>query len=56
MKSFGTEIRAAVGSTIVLAMVCCGIYPLVVTGISRTVFHDKADGSLIKDGSGKAVW
>lgn len=55
MHSFGTEIRAAVGSTVVLAVVCCGVYPLIVTGISRTVFHDKADGSLIKDKSGKVV-
>ncbi len=55
MNSFVTEIRAAVGSTVVLAVVCCGVYPLVVTGISRSVFHDKADGSLIKDASGKVV-
>ncbi|MCW1924208.1 K(+)-transporting ATPase subunit C [Luteolibacter arcticus] len=55
MKSFGTEIRAAVGSTIVLAVVCCGAYPLLVTGVTRTLFRDKADGSLIKDASGKIV-
>ena len=53
MNSFVREIRSAVGSTAVLAVVCCGVYPLVVTGITRTVFHDKADGSLIKDASGK---
>lgn len=55
MNSFGTEIRAAVGSTVVLAVVCCGAYPMLVTGITRTVFRDKADGSLIKDSSGKLV-
>lgn len=55
MNSFGTEIRAAVGSTVVLAVVCCGAYPMLVTGITRTVFRDKADGSLIRDSSGKLV-
>lgn len=39
-------------STIILAVVCCGIYPLVVFGIAQTVFHDKANGSLIVDKDG----
>ncbi len=34
-------------STIVLAVVCCGIYPLIVFGIGQAAFHDKANGSLI---------
>jgi K+-transporting ATPase ATPase C chain len=38
-------------STIVLAVVCCGIYPLVVYGLGRT-FADKADGSIIVDSKG----
>lgn len=53
MNSFATEIRSAVGSTAVLAVVCCGVYPFVVTGVTRTVFRDKADGSLIKDAFGE---
>jgi potassium-transporting ATPase KdpC subunit len=52
MKAFFSEIRAAVMATIVLALVCCGLYPLVVFGIAQTVFHDKANGSLIVDKDG----
>ena len=53
MKELFCEIRGAVMSTLVLAVVCCGIYPLVVYGISQVAFHDKANGSLIveKDGT-----
>lgn len=38
--------------TIVFAVVCCGLYPLVVFGISQVLFHDKANGSLIVDKDG----
>ena len=33
--------------TLMFAVVCCGIYPLAVFGVSQILFHDKADGSLI---------
>ena len=52
MKAFFSEIRGAVMSTLVLAVVCCGLYPLVVFGISQALFHDKANGSLIVDQNG----
>ena len=39
-------------ATLVLAVVCSGLYPLVVFGISQTLFHDKATGSLIVDADG----
>jgi len=52
MKEFITEIRGAVVVTIVFAIVCCGIYPLAVFGIGQTLFHDKANGSLLADPSG----
>jgi K+-transporting ATPase ATPase C chain len=52
MKEFFSEIRSAVVSTLVLAIVCCGLYPLVVFGIGQALFHGKADGSLIVDSSG----
>lgn len=40
-------------ATLVLAVVCCGLYPLIVFGVSQALFHDKANGSLIvgKDGA-----
>ncbi|HZL41882.1 MAG TPA: K(+)-transporting ATPase subunit C [Verrucomicrobiae bacterium] len=52
MKTFFSEIRGAVMSVLALAVVCCGIYPLVVFGIGQALFHDKANGSLIVDSSG----
>lgn len=52
MKEFFAEIRGAVMSTLVLAVVCCGVYPLVVFGVGQALFHDKANGSLIVDSSG----
>ena len=52
MKELFSEIRGAVMSTLVLAVVCCGIYPLVVFGIGQAVFRDKANGSLIVDKDG----
>src|SRR6266478_4441251 len=52
MKALFSEIRGAVFATLVLAIVCCGLYPLVVFGISQALFHDKANGSLILDTDG----
>ena len=54
MKEFFCHIRGAVISTFVLAIVCCGLYPLIVFGISQTFFRDKANGSLILDSDGTA--
>jgi len=53
MKDLFSEIRGAVVSTLVLSVVCCGLYPVVVWGIAQVAFHDKANGSLIieKDGT-----
>ena len=54
MKEFFSHIRGAVMATVVLATICCGLYPLVVFGISQVFFHDKANGSLIIDPDGTA--
>jgi K+-transporting ATPase ATPase C chain len=51
MKEFILQLRGAVMATLVLAVVCCGIYPLVVYGLGRA-FAEKADGSLIVDSKG----
>jgi K+-transporting ATPase ATPase C chain len=46
------HIWASVGVTIVLGIICCGIYPLLVWGIGSLVFPWQANGSLVKaDGS-----
>jgi len=47
MKNLFSETRAAVMVTLALAVVCCGIYPLVVFGVSQILFHGQANGSLI---------
>ena len=52
MKALFSEIRSAVLATLALAVICCGLYPLVVFGISQTLFRDKANGSLIVDPNG----
>ncbi len=52
MKAFFSELRGAVLSTLILAVVCCGLYPVVVWGCAQALFHDKANGSLITDASG----
>jgi K+-transporting ATPase ATPase C chain len=53
MKALFSEIRGGVLSTLILAAVCCGIYPVVVFGIAQVVFPGRANGSLIveKDGT-----
>lgn len=52
MKNLLSEIRPAIVSTFVFAGVCCGLYPLAVTGFSKVAFPDKANGSLIVDKNG----
>jgi K+-transporting ATPase ATPase C chain len=53
MKNLFSETRAAVMVTLVFAVVCCGVYPLVVFGVSQLLFRDQANGSLMvgKDGT-----
>jgi len=34
-------------ATVVLAVVCCGLYPLAVYGVGQLLFRDKANGSLL---------
>ena len=52
MKEFFSNIRGAVVSTFVLAVVCCGLYPLIVFGISQLLFREQANGSLIVSADG----
>ena len=52
MKGILSEIRTAVVVTLVLAVVCCGVYPLVVFGIGQALFPAKANGSLLVDSQG----
>ncbi len=45
------HIWASMGVTLVLGVVCCGLYPLAVWAIGQAVFPNQANGSLVtKDG------
>src|ERR1051325_8767905 len=52
MKAFFSEIRGAIAATVILALVCCGLYPLAVWAIAQIAFPTKANGSLIVDKDG----
>ena len=43
-----THLRISIVATVVLAIVVCGIYPVVVWGLAQLMFHHQANGSLIK--------
>jgi potassium-transporting ATPase KdpC subunit len=47
-----SELRQAIFATLALAVVCCGLYPLLVFGIGQVLFPAKANGSLIVDAGG----
>ena len=53
MKSLFAQLRSSITATLILAVVCCGVYPLVVYGIAQLAFPRQANGSLIvsKDGT-----
>jgi K+-transporting ATPase ATPase C chain len=52
MREIFSEIRSAVSVTVILAVVCCGLYPLAVFGIAQVLFLDQANGSLILEANG----
>jgi K+-transporting ATPase ATPase C chain len=54
MKELMTELRISLTATLLLAVILCGIYPVVVWVLAQGLFPARANGSLIvKDG--KAV-
>lgn len=55
MKEMFAELRSAVLATLALAVMCCGVYPLVVFGLGQALFPGKANGSLIVDASGNVL-
>ena len=52
MKNLLFELRSAVMVTLAFAVVCCGLYPLIVFGVAQVFFRDQANGSLIVDADG----
>ena len=45
------HVLIALRMTIVIAIITCGIYPLVVFTIAQVAFRDKANGSWVRHGS-----
>jgi K+-transporting ATPase ATPase C chain len=54
MKSLIAQIRISFIATLFLAVILCGLYPLIVWGLAQGLFPDKADGSLVI-GNGKVL-
>src|SRR3982751_2451303 len=52
MKTFLTEIITSLRATLVLAVVLCGLYPVVVWAGGQLLFRDQANGSLLVDADG----
>ncbi len=42
------HVWASIAATVVLGVICCGLYPLVVYGIGQAIFPNQANGSLVK--------
>lgn len=52
MKTFFKELGRGAVATLVLAVVCCVLYPVVVWSAAQLLMRDKANGSLIADKDG----
>ncbi|MGA3282995.1 MAG: K(+)-transporting ATPase subunit C [Verrucomicrobiota bacterium] len=52
MKTIIAEFGRSVAATIFFAVILCGLYPLVVFGVSQLLFPHQANGSLLVDSSG----
>jgi K+-transporting ATPase ATPase C chain len=48
MKNLFAELRAAVAATLLLAVLCCGIYPAIVWAFGQGLFSHKTNGSLVR--------
>ncbi len=49
------HLRANLWLLVLTVLLCSVLYPLVLWGIGQTLFHDKAQGSLLTDAGGKPV-
>lgn len=49
------HLRANLWLVVLTLLICCVAYPLVLLGVGQAVFSEKAQGSLIVDGSGKVI-
>ena len=54
-KDFSSALRPAIVMTILFAALLGLAYPLAMTGIGQTIFPSQANGSLVRDTSGKVI-
>jgi potassium-transporting ATPase KdpC subunit len=54
MRSLLKELRISLVATLCLGVLLCGLYPMIVWGLSQGLFPEKANGSLVVKG-GKTV-
>ena len=48
MKELIADLRASIAATLLLAVLCCGIYPVAVWAVGQGLFSDKSNGSLVR--------
>ena len=48
MKNLVAELRASIAATLLLAVLCCGIYPVAVWAVGQGLFSQNANGSLVR--------
>jgi K+-transporting ATPase ATPase C chain len=48
MKNLVAELRASIAATLLLAVLCCGIYPAVIWAVGQGLFSYQANGSLVR--------
>jgi K+-transporting ATPase ATPase C chain len=49
------ELKVSVTITLILLVVCCGIYPVFIFGVGQLFFPQKANGSLVFNSDGKPI-
>lgn len=55
MKNLITEFVRSIAAIIVFAVICCGLYPLIIYGVGQGLFPRQANGSLLVDKHGTVV-
>ena len=49
------EIKTSLIVTVILLVICCGVYPLVIFGAGQLLFPKQANGSLVLDDKGNPI-